>query len=263
MKLPTLRQVSGLAMIVNTFLPAIVVVTLGLMIWSTVTTIERNACATVGYVNWALNDDKGYSNYKAAAGDAKNETLKALARRFNERPVSAGAPCKDLRTSITRILENEFYGETVGRIQSEMRVIDRKFEKVKKDAQRVIPRFQPIKPPNIPGAYEVISAVNHVLEIMHTALRGLGDALSKLGGGLTEPFETAGENLHEEFQKVSYKWAVASDVLSRFWSDSAELFNKFWWFFAILGLWLVLSYALWVHRRLAVGWALLCNRDAV
>ena len=39
MKLPTLRQVSGFTMIVNTFLPAIVVVTLGLMIWSTVTTI--------------------------------------------------------------------------------------------------------------------------------------------------------------------------------------------------------------------------------
>ena len=35
------------------------------------------------------------------------------------------------------------------------------------------------------------------------------------------------------------------------------------WFFVILALWLVLSYALWVYRRLAVGWALLCNREAV
>ncbi|MFQ5760215.1 MAG: hypothetical protein ACE5HM_04480 [Acidiferrobacterales bacterium] len=40
MKLPTLRQVSGFVMLVNTFLPAIVVLTLGLMVWSTITVVR-------------------------------------------------------------------------------------------------------------------------------------------------------------------------------------------------------------------------------
>jgi hypothetical protein len=69
--------------------------------------------------------------------------------------------------------------------------------------------------------------------------------------------------LYKEFQTVDYKRAVAWELLDRFWSDTADLFDKFWWFFVILALWLVLSYALWVYRRLAVGWALLCNREAV
>jgi len=214
MKLPTLRQVSGFTMIVNTFLPAIVVVTLGLMIWSTVTTIKRNACATVHYVTRAMNDDKEIKNYRDASDD-------------------------------------------------EMKTVKEKFKKVRTDVQSVVPKIRPIQPPNIPGIYEFVSAVNGLFKIMRDALKGLGDALTKLGGGLTEPFETAGKKLDEEFQKVDYKRAVAWELLDRFWSDTADLFDKFWWFFVILALWLVLSYALWVYRRLVVGWALLCNREAV
>ena len=46
MKPPTLRQLSGLAMIVNTLLPVIVVVTLAAMIWSTAVSIKRNTSFT-------------------------------------------------------------------------------------------------------------------------------------------------------------------------------------------------------------------------
>lgn len=74
MKLPTLRQVGGFVMIVNTFLPAIVVVTLGLMTWSTATTIKRNACATVRNVAQAMNDDKEMNLFVAARGDSRLKT---------------------------------------------------------------------------------------------------------------------------------------------------------------------------------------------
>lgn len=268
MKLPTVRQVSGFAMIVNTFLPAIVVVTLGLMIWSTVTTIMRNACATVRYVTLAMNDEKEMSNYVAARNDdrKRTSTLQVLVRRLNEQPLPGDGSCgpwRDLRTRISRIFTDELYGKTVDRIEYEMKVVDVKLAKVRTDVQRVIPRIPPIKPPGIPGVNEAISAVNGLFKIMHKALEGVGNGLTRLGRGVTEPFDTAGENLSKEFQKVDYKRAVAWELLGRFGSDTADLFDKFWWFFVIFALWLVVSYALWVYRRLAVGWAMLCNREAV
>lgn len=266
MKLPTLRQVSGFAMIVNTFLPAIVVVTLGLMIWSTVATIKRNACATVHYVTKAMNDDKEIKNYRKASDDVRRKSLQALVGRLNEQPLPKDASCRqwrDLRTRITDIFTDELYGETVIRIESEKKEIERKFNNVRTAINRVVPKIPTITPPEIPGVKEAILAVNQLFKIMRDALVGLAGALAKVGNGLTEPFETAGEKLGEEFQKVDYKRAVAWALLDRFWSDTADLFDKFWWFFVVLALWLTLSYALWVYRRLAVGWALLCNREAV
>jgi hypothetical protein len=144
MKLPTLRQVSGFAMVVNTFLPAIVVVTLGLMIWSTVTTIKRNTCATINYVTLAMNDDNERKNYIAAGDDAKKKALEDLVKRLNERPLPDNGSCgpwQDLRTRIKGILTNELYGETLKQIEYEMKVVDEKFQKAKTEVKRVIPKI--------------------------------------------------------------------------------------------------------------------------
>jgi len=268
MKLPTLRQVSGFAMIVNTFLPAIVVVTLGLMTWSTATAIKRNACATVNNVTQAMNDKKAISNYIAAGNDdgKRASTLQVLVTRLNEQPLPGDASCgpwRDLRARIKRIFTDELYGKTVNSIETELKAVDAKLDKVRTDVQRAVPRISPIKLPGIPGVDQAILAVNDLFKIMRKALEGLGNALTQLGKSITEPFDTADENLRKEFQKVDYKRAVAWELVDRFWSDTADLFDKFWWFFVILTLWLVVSYALWVYRRLGVGWAMLCNRETV
>jgi len=268
MKPPTLRQVSGFAMIVNTFLPAIVVVTLGLMTWSTVTAIKRNACATVNNVTQAMNDKKAINNYIAAGNDdgKRASTLQVLVRQLNEQPLPGDASCgpwRDLRARIKRIFTDELYGKTVNSIETELKAVDAKLDKVRTDVQRAVPRISPIKLPGIPGVDQAILAVNDLFKIMRKALEGLGNALTQLGKSITEPFDTADENLRKEFQKVDYKRAVAWELVDRFWSDTADLFDKFWWFFVILTLWLVVSYALWVYRRLGVGWAMLCNRETV
>jgi len=268
MKLPTLRQVSGFAMIVNTFLPAIVVVTLGLMTWSTVTAIKRNACATVNNVTQAMNDEKAINNYITAGNDdgKRASTLQVLVRRLNEQPLPGDASCgpwRDLRARIKRIFTDELYGKTVNSIETELKAVDAKLDKVRTDVQRAVPRIPPIKLPGIPGVDQAILAVNELFKIMRNALAGLGNALTQLGKSVTEPFDTADENLRKEFQKVDYKRAVAWELVDRFWSDTADLLDKFWWFFVILTLWLVVSYALWVYRRLGVGWAMLCNRETV
>ena len=266
MKLPTLRQVSGFAMIVNTFLPAIVVVTLGLMTWSTVAAIKHNACAAVSYLPRAMNDDREMRIYVGASGDARRSSLQGFVRRLHELPPPAGGPCgswRDLRARITGIVTDEIYGETVERIEHEVKEVERKYQRVRTEVQRAIPSIPPIKRPGIPGLDEAVSAVNQLFRIVRSALDDLGAALARLGRGVTEPIDTAGEKVREEFQKADYKRAVAWELLDRFWSDTADLFDKFWWFFVLLALWLTSSYALWVHRRLAVGWTLMCNREAV
>ncbi len=266
MKLPTLRQISGFAMLVNTFLPLIAVVTLGLMIWSTATAIKRNTCVTVSYVVQAVNDDRASARYVGASDEAKSKMVAALVERLNAQAPPEGGSCgpwEELRARITAILTDEIYGKAVDRIEYEIKVVDGKFQKVRRDVQSVVPRIPPIKYSGIPGVDQAIWAANQLFQTIRNALAGVGAALAELGRGLTEPFDTAGQNVYKEIQKVDYKRAVTLGLLARFLSDTGDLFGKFGWFFVVLVLWLVLSYALWVYRRLAVGWALLRGREAV
>jgi hypothetical protein len=266
MKAPTLRQLSGFVMIVNTLLPAVVVVTLGLMIWSTAVAIKRNTCATVSYVVKAVNDEKASQRYVGASDEAKAKAVAELVKRLIEQAPPDEASCgpwADLRARIAAILTDEIYGKAVERIEYEIKVVDGKLQKVKRDVQSVVPKIPPIKYSGIAGVDQAIWAANQLFQIVRTALGALGAALTELGRGLTDPFETAGQNIYKEIEKVDYKRAVTWGLLNRFLSDTADLFAKFGWLFAILVLWLVLSYALWVYRRLAVGWALLRDRAAV
>jgi hypothetical protein len=253
-------------MIVNTLLPAVVVVTLGLMIWSTAVAIKRNTCATVSYVVQAVNDVKASERYVGASDEAKAKAVAELVRRLTEQAppdeTSCG-PWAELRARITAIVTDEIYGKAANAIEREIRVVDGHLQKVKEDVKSVVPKIPPIKYSGIPGVDQAIWAANQLFQIIGRALAGVGDALSALGRGLTDPFETAGQKIYKEIEKVDYKRAVTWGLVERFLSDTADLFAKFGWLFAILVLWLVLSYALWVYRRLAVGWALLRDRAAV
>jgi hypothetical protein len=265
MKLPTLSQVHGFTMIVNTLLPAIVVVTLGAMAWSTAAAMKRNACATVGHLSQAMNDRRGEARYVAARGQAKEAALAELLARLDRQPPPADGSCgawQELRARVEAILTNEIYAETVARIEHELNEVDRKLQKAKNDVQRVVPRIEPIKLPGVPGVDQAVAAVNESLKVVRGALARVGAALSTLGQAISEPFDTAGRNLQEEARRVDYKRAVAFGLVARFASDTVDSFAKFGWFFVALALWLVLSYALWAHRRLAEGWALLLGREA-
>lgn len=289
MRLPTLRQITGFAMIVNTFLPAIAVVALGLMIWSTATAIKRNTCATIHHVTQAMNDGQERDRY-IAAGDqasrkaqtianaqeraaflaareeARGRALAEFAERLESEPPLASGPCEawdEMRMQMKRIVTHEIYGKTLERIESEIGVVEGKFKTVKSEVQKALPTIPPIKYSGIPGVDQAIWATNRLFRIVRDAFTIVGAALSKVGEALTEPFDTAGEHLYREYQTVDYKRAVTLEILDRYLSATAELFEKFAWFFVILAVWLILSYALWVYRRLTLGWALLCDREAV
>jgi len=164
---------------------------------------------------------------------------------------------KELRAQLESIFRHELYAKTVQRVEYEIRLVDGKLQQVRKDVQKVVPRLPPIAPPEIPGVKEVVVAVNHLFHLTQRALASLGAALARLGHGLAEPFDTAGENLYAEMQKVDYKRAVALELLGRWSDDIVGLLEKFGWLFVVLALWLVFSYALWVQRRLSAAWAML------
>jgi hypothetical protein len=261
MKLPTLRQVSGLAMLINTFLPAIVVIALVAMTWSTASAIKRTGCATVSYARQAMNDDGARERYVAATRDAdKDKVLDELVERLYQRASLGDAACdewKELRAQLQNIFRHELYAKTVQRVEYEIRLVDGKLQRVRTDVRKVVPRLPPITAPEILGVKEVVLAVNHLFFLTQKALASLGAALTRLGNGLAEPFDTAGENIYAEMQKVDYKRAVALELLGRWSDDAAGLLEKFGWFFLVLALWLLFSYALWVRRRLSAAWALL------
>ena len=264
MKPPTLRQLSGLAMIVNTLLPAIVVVTLAAMIWSTAVSIKRNTCTTIGHIAQAVNDEKTLNRYVKAGDDgARRKAISDLVGELDgQTPLSNEecGPWQKLRARIAALLVNEFYGKVAMRVEQEVSKVNTKLENAKSAVANVVPSVPAIKYSGIKIVDKAIWAANQVIKLIRAGFDAIGDALTALGKALAEPFATAKKNLSAEVQKVDYKRAVAWALLERYSSDTVDLFDKFGWFFAVLALWLAFSYALWVHRRFVVGWALLCDR---
>jgi DNA-binding CsgD family transcriptional regulator len=323
---PNLRQLSGLVMIVNTFLPAIVVLTLGLMIWSTTRAIKHDACVTATYVTQAFGDDQVQKRYLAApdedvrersltapelrvldllvAGESndsigrqlemkgktveellanimktmgarsrvelmktaanKRRVLKAYVKQLKEGPPTDGGPCeawKDVRASIKDIVVDKLYGKAVTEITKDIKAVGKDFDKMQTAVAKAVPSIGLIKYAGVPLVDQAIWAANQVVKVIRDALGVIGGGLKAVGSYLASPLATAQENVTREFQIVGYRQAAASLLFNSFFSDTTKLFKKFKWFFIILAIWFILSYVLWVYRRLSVGWALLCNRS--
>lgn len=255
---PSLRQVSGLVMIVNTFLPVIVVLTLGLMIWSTTSAIKRDACLTFDYMAQALADNEVRNKYaKATDDDARDVMLNDLIKQLRENGPAEDDPCQAWGKVEANIKQ------TVTDISDDIKAVGKGFGKMKTALAKAVPSIGSIKYSGVPIVDQAIWAANQVIKVIRRAFNTVGSVLKAIGSHLASPLVKVQNDLTEEFQKVDYKRAAAWTLLGSFFSDTAKLFTKFAWFFVILAIWLVLSYVLWVYRRLAVGWALLRNRSAI
>ena len=323
---PNLRQISGLVMIVNTFLPAVVVLTLGLMVWSTARAIKHDACVTASYITQAYADNEGQKRYLAApdedareklltapelrvldllvAGESndsvarqldmngkafsdfladimktmgaksraglvqkasnKGRVLKAYVKQLKEKPPADGGPCeawKDVRTNIREIVVDKLYGKGITAITQDLRAVGKDFGEMKAAVAKAIPRIDLIKYAGVPLVDQAIWAANQVIKVIGDALDVVRKAFKAIGKYLASPLTGAQEKVTKEFQTIGYRQAAATLLFTSFFSDTTELFKKFKWFFIVLAIWLILSYVLWVYRRLSVGWALLCNHS--
>ncbi len=269
MKLLTLRQVSGFVMIVNTFLPAIVVLTLGLMVWSTAVSTRGDACATVGYFPQAF-DNVGYQKKYLAAVN-KDDRKKVLKEIAGGRPT---APA-DKDCSIGEIITDAVFADTVAGIEREVTAIGQKVDRVGAGLRNAIPKITPpeiprIRPPGVPLLDDAVREINKLGTTVNKGFGALGaevgKGLSIIGNAVATAFDglvnPEKDRLYLEMQKIGYKRAVVGELWSGFSERTGNRFSKFFWFFGVLGIWLVLSYVLWVYRRLSVGWALLRNRES-
>jgi hypothetical protein len=218
-------------------------------------------------VTQAVNDKETLATYLKARNKAQDKAQEAavakLVEKLREQPLppdEACGPWEKLRARIKAVFVQEFYGKTAAQIQHEVAEVNRKFEAAKTAVASVVPSVPSIKYSGIGIVDQAIWAANQAIKLIRAGFGTLGGALKGLGEALADPFSTAKENLSDEIGKVGYKRAVTWVILESYASDTVDLFDKFGWFFFLLALWLVFSYALWVHRRLVVGWALLCDR---
>ena len=82
MRLPTLRQLNGFVMIVNTLLPALVILLLGAMLWSTAVSFKRNTCAVIIHVAQATNDKAALDAYLDARSREDEKAQDAAVSRL-------------------------------------------------------------------------------------------------------------------------------------------------------------------------------------
>jgi len=269
MRLPTLRQLNGFVMIVNTLLPGLVILLLGAMLWSTAVSFKRNTCAVITHVAQATNDKAALDAYLDARSredeKAQDAAVSRLIEKLRAEPQPANEACgvwDNLRDRIKALLLTEFFRETAEKIELEVQAVKTKVENAKEAAAKVVPKIPSVRYSGIKLVDHAIWAVNKVIKVIGKGVVALGEALKAVGNALVDPFTTAKDNLWQELGRVDYKRAVTWGLLYAYASDTVDLFDKFGWLFVALVLWLVFSYALWVQRRFAVGWALLCDRPA-
>lgn len=276
MKLPTLRQISGFVMIVNTFLPALAVVILAWMILSTTAAIERNACTTIGQLTVAFKDiDARIERAKTAHDPRLDVQLADLVAALPATRRTTADGCEVL-DDVGRILADRLYRDTVEGIVQPVRDMGEKLDTLKQQVEKVIPPIKlpaipPIGVPNVVLLREAVMELNKAIGDVNGAFRAVGREIDKgmrgvrnaVTGVFVALVNPEKDHLVLELKRAGYKRQAAWELTKTFVGEAIELLKRFYWFFVVLAVWLVLSYALWVHRRLAVGWALLRNREAI
>lgn len=259
MRFPTLKQLSGLVMIVNTFLPAIV---LAAAVWI-ILDIKRDACDSIRRFDRVSKEidllfDHRFQAIRAGVrkGKVEQETgievdIAALVDR--QRNIDGEGECLPFAESRRQIAKIARQSSTQVR-----KDIEQLGNRITEPARFIRTAFvlEPIPLPRVPLARDVITAYNnHVRPPMNAVMSTIRDSVNNAIFGLFNP-ETIFVQL--EVQKAQYKFAAYARLAGQF---TTEATSKLAWFVLVLSAWLALSYVLWAYRRLATGWALLRGRN--
>lgn len=259
MRFPTLKQLTGLVMIVNTFLPAIV---LAVAVWL-ILDIKREACDSIRRFDRVSREID-------LLFDGRFHAIRAGVKKGKIEP-QTGIEI-DVATLVDRQRKIDGEGECLpfGESRRQIaRIVRQSSTQVRKDLEQLGNRItaparfirtavvlKPIPLPRIPLARDVVTAYNdHVRPPMNAVLITIRDSVNNAIFGLLNP-ETI--FVHLEVQKAQYKLAAYARLAGQFTTAAT---SKLAWFILVLSAWLALSYVLWAYRRLATGWALLRGRN--
>ena len=260
MKSSTIQRVSGLVMLINTFLPIVVVVALILMARSTAGEMVRQACATAGQIGSVLNDAEARNAYLAANDDGERAMqLALLASSLRdtalEEPGGEAAPAC-LEKNLATVLGEELFGKTVGSIKEQAKQVQVRMSGVKSNLKKRIPEATPWTLEHVPVkgiARKLASGVNSVIDKVNGVPVSIRSGMVTLG-------DKVGDTIKWIFAPLSvadYQRAAAWTVLAGLLADAAKSLEKFYWFFAALAIWLLFSYLIWAQRRLSTALTLL------
>ena len=260
MKSLTIQRVSGLVMLINTFLPIVVIVALILMARSTTGDMVREACATAGQIGSVLNDAAARNAYLAAKDDGQRAMqLALLASSLRdaalEEPGGGAAP-ECLEKNLATVLGEELFGKAVGGIKKQAKLVEMRMSGVKSNLRKRIPKAAPWTLEHVPakgiarnlasGVNSAIDKVNGVPGSIRSGMVTLGDKVGDTIKWVFAPLSVV------DFQRAAI-WAVVAASLA----DAAKSLEKFYWLFAVLGIWLLFSYLIWAQRRFSMALSLL------
>jgi hypothetical protein len=248
MKLLTPRQLSGLVMLGNTFLPVIVALSLGLMGWSTLATLRDEACLIVRDLNKDLPPRASIDPVSCSCLDSKGLE-----------PVESGAkPCGPFAV-MKHIVTVELYGKTMGMLRREIGGMKKNAAALANAVDQSVsleldlPDSKGLKR-TFQGRFNKYLA-EPLAKPVKTSVDAAANAVRKATYAVFQPQM---DNMKKELEDVAHKRNVV-------WARTKNVYDmqlkKFYWFFVALAMWLLLSYVLWGYHRLSEAWSLIHGRE--
>lgn len=219
-----LKRLEGAVMIINTFMPLIVILGVAALAWTFVHTIREAARDPLARIGASIDRmDDAITEARKAAGvithavdERVAKPIKAAVEKISEMPVSIEVDVPDLK------------------------IPDISLKKPKLEIPMpTIPGFKlPVTP--IPGLFQLKQVFNEVFDSLARFIDVLKQisGIGKLGEEVSTVLAATGDLVAAV--KHSAGWIVTVAVVL---------------FYLTIGWWL-LSYAMWMHRRLRIGWAL-------
>ena len=256
MPLPTLRQLNGFVLIVNTLLPFLFVLAIYLMWVLSIQSFRVNTCSSLNH------------SARVITAIDKAKSSQALIKHYevesNQTVVPGGGDCK-IEEEFNDLLVVRVYETVKNNVDKQVKAVGKKVDGVKNKVARAVPKLPDIRIGRVPPLkilkFDLSKALNSVIRFVNAIDNNVNRALSTLASVVTNAFtnivDPERKRIYLEIEKTSYRQAVVLDTVRSMLSAILEAFEKFYWLLLVLVIWLPISYIFWAHHRLTLGWKML------
>ena len=262
--IPNLRQLSGLVMIINTFLPLIFIV----VIWLIADALKEDICKTLVNTKQILKkyDQSGQNNTTQTKeiDCGLFDLAESIYQPFTEDIKKIGLEIEGLNDELKQIEDKKSKFE---------KEIEKKFGKV--DLKKInieisikIPRMLTSKTKEV--AKDIVNEINDIDdEINASIVSPLNEQINKIPYTVKSVADIMvnpqADNIYKKIKNIESNWIKTRDDLNNYLFNPLKSYYQEWKFiflavFWIALIWIGMTYLLWSHRRLSVGWGLLLNR---
>ena len=255
--IPSLRQVSGMVMIINTLLPLIILVA----VWWIADALQKDICKTV------INTRAALIKFDQSELNNTDQTEESDCGIFDLAEIIYQPFVEDIKDINSEIDDlNNKIGTFKEKIKFEAELKKIKIKKVKFDRVNIKLPAKIKKPKYIKDAEDdinkeindkIVSPFTKQINKIPYTIKSLADLLVNPQAG----------NIYKKIKNLESKWIRIKQDLENYLFNPLKSFYQKWkiiflTLFWIAIIWIVLTYFVWVYRRLSIGWGLLLNRTA-